>query len=336
LFCRTSFIYQIGYRIASDLIRRLLTSLGKSITKYKQEGDTERIQLDTETDLRSGTGRRFAVQIVRPEQDDGSDMKVADKEFSPRDIGNVIVLVAALGSLVWYQYPLKSSRPDATELEKNITQHDHGARARLWRDPFAAVEDYRRKFNIQHEQEPLGHWWPDLIDQGKKHVGKELILLPVLVNGAPEQEEVENRIRTRVAVVSALGIAGYEPLDGDHIGYVLKPYKHSEYMPFEWYVRSGVNGPGSSALVLWINDDGIDSPLVPIAESYEQLKPLFAKIYSDVSTITKVIGPSSSNGLRAIVETVSKPKQNREIDILNGLEIFSARAPLMMLSCFHT
>jgi len=83
----------------------LLTSLGKSITKYKQEGDTERIQLDTETDLRSGTGRRFAVQIVRPEQDDGSDMKVADKEFSPRDIGNVIVLVAALGSLVGISTP---------------------------------------------------------------------------------------------------------------------------------------------------------------------------------------------------------------------------------------
>jgi len=32
-------------------------------------------------------------------------MKVADKEFSPRDIGNVIVLVAALGSLVGISTP---------------------------------------------------------------------------------------------------------------------------------------------------------------------------------------------------------------------------------------
>ena len=50
---------------------------------------------------------------------------------------------------------------------------------------------------------------------GSPGKGEKVLLLPVILRGGPYSEDREFRLRTRYAVVSALGVAGYQPKDTD-------------------------------------------------------------------------------------------------------------------------
>ena len=71
-----------------------------------------------------------------------------------------------------------------------------------------------------------------------------MTVLLVMVQGGPYVEGIESRIRTRYAVVSALGVACFVPEDSEHIGYAqwkphpppgaTLPYDKLN-VPYEWY-----------------------------------------------------------------------------------------------------
>ena len=58
--------------------------------------------------------------------------------------------------------------------------------------------------------------------------GAGLILLPVMLPGGPYSEDQESRIRSRFAIVSALGEQGYVPEDPEHIGSVMLQWPTSQ------------------------------------------------------------------------------------------------------------
>ncbi len=52
---------------------------------------------------------------------------------------------------------------------------------------------------------------------------KNIMVLQVMLSGGPYVEDAETRRRSRYAVLSALGVAGYVPWDAEHIGYFEVP-----------------------------------------------------------------------------------------------------------------
>ncbi len=108
------------------------------------------------------------------------------------------------------------------------------------------------------------------------------ILLPVFTGGGSYSEDRESRLRSRYAVISALGESGYVPEDEDHLGAIVIPWQNTlEFGPclkdaskwftnrpsshdlsiaFEWY-RSRVFNygnqppPDQKILLLWLNED---------------------------------------------------------------------------------
>ena len=57
---------------------------------------------------------------------------------------------------------------------------------------------------------------------------KQVQILAVMIPGGPYVEDVERRLRSRRAVIEALGMAGYNPEKDDEIGYFYVPWQPLE------------------------------------------------------------------------------------------------------------
>ena len=116
----------------------------------------------------------------------------------------------------------------------------------------------------------------------------EILILPVLVTASPYEEGSETRRRLRYAVLSALALAEFEPLDSEHLSYFFfqchradsRPTKpcgvhgepeaspllalSSRVIPYEWF--KGTKYERKYVLALWVSDDVLgDHPLRQVA-----------------------------------------------------------------------
>ncbi len=157
------------------------------------------------------------------------------------------LLVAALagGVSLLPPGPLNSSRPETKSPVESILIGDQMVEARLWQDPFAAVQGHLRSTggggggsgNAQKTAgaaaavtAPRRQAMADLAgqvkwrqDAGRGGVG----LLGVMVEAAPYAEDAEARLRYRHAVLSALATQGFVPADPEHLGYLEMPWLRS-------------------------------------------------------------------------------------------------------------
>ena len=155
-----------------------------------------------------------------------------DKQSGPELGGNsIILLVAAAASAVymgWRNPPLFSTRPTEPDYEISQTKSTQDIDARLWQDPFGAVNrsiEDKRSAKIDPDD---GHRVADFLaalESGTEST--ETLLIGVDLPGDPYPEAVETRRRLRYAVLSALHVAKYVPADERHIGYLstAKPRK---------------------------------------------------------------------------------------------------------------
>lgn len=155
-----------------------------------------------------------------------------DKQSGPGLGGNsIILLVAAAASAVymgWRNPPLFSTRPTEPDYEISQTKSTQDIDARLWQDPFGAVNrsiENKRGAKIDPDD---GHRVADFLaalESGAEST--ETLLIGVDLPGDPYPEAVETRRRLRYAVLSALHVAKYVPADERHIGYLstAKPRK---------------------------------------------------------------------------------------------------------------
>lgn len=202
----------------------------------------------------------------------------------------VAIIVAASALLIQKEAPLEGARPNAQETAFHGYAY-HDISARLWQDPFGAVEK-----NVTREATGNACDTPDKrartdVPKGKKgkaaapsalpipppefehdeHIKMErgfradeqTLVLPVMVSGAPYAEDVEFRRRLRYAVVSALAKKRFQPADAQHIDYYRvcvtgpddKPIK--TIVPYEWFdLEPSLEGSTDlrSVLILWINE----------------------------------------------------------------------------------
>ena len=152
---------------------------------------------------------------------------MADAEGANRQLPAIIVAVLVIVTAVAVrQLPYEDVRPAVSE---DLTSRSAGAQdveARLWQDPFAALQAHRAliaKKETSHDGEHLGadpnHSFARLAGQIGPPSGS-VVIMPVIVYGGPYVEDAENRRRTRYAVVSGLGRWGFAPKDASHVGYV--------------------------------------------------------------------------------------------------------------------
>lgn len=145
-----------------------------------------------------------------------------DKSGMNLTSGSAVVAALAAMGLYYFHHeaPLVDLRPLAhANLEELATPQT--VEARLWQDPFAAVEKARERSGKEDSDQcrdnPGLEAFPCKAPLNKED--QDTVVLAVTVPGAPYPEDAERRLRTRYAVLSGLEQAGFVPEDWRHIGY---------------------------------------------------------------------------------------------------------------------
>jgi hypothetical protein len=127
----------------------------------------------------------------------------------PFNLNSLLVLFTLVGGILFVSQKLTSDRPVTPPNKSSDAIGGQTLEARLWEDPFHPNLDAKRLLPFS-----------DLTNEIKKHRtnGDQVLLLPVMIPGGPYSEDQESRIRSRFAIVSALGRSGYAPEDAEHIG----------------------------------------------------------------------------------------------------------------------
>ena len=230
----------------------------------------------------------------------------------------LILLAAAAGLIIYNPSPLTVNRPDT----KPIVATSGKVSARLWQDPFCAVLDApSNELNRPYS----------FADLNKEVTGKEskkkIIVIGVMVPGAPYEEDAEMRIRRRYAVLSGLLKNEFIPEDSEHIRFVRYQPETMEtvtsekislnnIVPFEWLKNAADD---RSVLLLWLNNKAFSS--APIANLRQAFKVLGL---TDKNADIKIIGPADSDTL---VSMIKEAKGAKEINkSLPDIKFYSATA----------
>jgi hypothetical protein len=241
----------------------------------------------------------------------------------------VMVVLLAAGVLV-KNVPLESARPTDPERVKFVSTSQQDVEARLWQDPFAAVEKHDKTPNpavTPAKEMSLAPHTPKALYERIKEL-HNVTVVAVSVFGGSYAEAAESRRRSRFAVVSALGFHGYHPEDAGAIGYFhIDPSETNAdnlTVPFEWFEK---RDKSSNVLVLWLNEDKLSTttPLNELHHLFNKLTP------PDLAggLRFKLIGPAGSGMLVGLVRENTDPKQ-KPIALESGstLEVFSPSATI--------
>jgi hypothetical protein len=168
---------------------------------------------------------------------------MADDKSGTNLASSSVVLVALVATGTYFfhkEAPLVDLRPTDSSIQEQAVPQTIDAR--LWQDPFAAVEKSRdksdqRELEKQCQQNPSGnnHCKPSLLEGGS-----ETLVLGVTVSGAPYQEDAEQRRRTRYAVLAGLERAGFVPRDARHIDFFLWGQDAQSHIPTPFAFDIGV------------------------------------------------------------------------------------------------
>lgn len=167
-------------------------------------------------------------------------MPIDTHRTSPMAMAGVGLIIAGMAGYLFLTPQLDSARPESAPHPR--LQGEEGARvpARLWQDPYAAATDHFRvhsddlwpriwnSFRIMAgmagNAKQLKHK-PGLMRGNLEEIGAipedaTLRFMPVFIPGSGYAEDIEDRLRTRYALVSALFEAEYEPYDRSHVSYL--------------------------------------------------------------------------------------------------------------------
>src|SRR5271157_662985 len=151
---------------------------------------------------------------------------------------SLLVFVLLSWGFVLVPPPMKSLRPASEPAQPAGPPVGQLFESRLWQDPFDSLPAARKPSTklLDLQQAFL-----------KDRKNDECILiLPVFLPGSQYPEDVENRLRSRYAVVSALAVSGYVPEDGGDIRCFSTPWPISAHNSL-LQAFAGLFGLGSGA-----------------------------------------------------------------------------------------
>ncbi len=253
---------------------------------------------------------------------------------SPFSLTTLVAILTCAGGLIIASRKISSDRPAVATMGSTVSIGDQTESGRLWADPFdLGPVPVARSGNGAFS-------WLRQQAQWEAISNRRPALLTVFLRAGPFGENREARIRTRFAVVSALGEAGYVPEDQDRIGAIDFAWPTSSELrrgwltndssdlwisnvssnpvlrqraAFEWY-RDRVFRPGRSSqtpraprvLVLWVEEDQFaDVPAARFALLLQELAGAGesgkpASIRDHFGCVL-FLGPRSSSTLRALL-----------------------------------
>lgn len=196
-----------------------------------------------------------------------------DSTFS---LATTVTLALAVAAMVLAKNPLQSSRPPGSGTGLHQTTGELKVPARLWEDPFEAVEkaiDAQKPFAVQivADGTKLGVVTATVPQQTQGDDGleslhsriraadsKSILALVVMTQDGSSVEVREERIRDRYAVGAALEVGCFVPEQGESLSYFMwdfpaagqanqkrgKSESHKpdkvQYTPYEWYSRNEI------------------------------------------------------------------------------------------------
>ncbi|OOP54911.1 MAG: hypothetical protein AYP45_17780 [Candidatus Brocadia carolinensis] len=180
----------------------------------------------------------------------------------------------------------------------------------MWQDPFQAIENHIR--HTQTKREDVDAFKDTKIPKDFRPVIgseiKDILILPVMITAGRYAENVEDRLRSRYAVLSALHVAGYVPKDAEHIGHFERAiHGQTRTIPYEWFQLDPFPSQEmkinyGAILVLWLGEEYFSG------KRLEGLRDLFnylqerIKNESPLTVLTvKVFGPTNSTTLEEII-----------------------------------
>lgn len=221
----------------------------------------------------------------------------------------LIVAIIAGGILRFYA-PLETMRPPLNEKEIEWSLGEEDVVARMWQDPFQAVENHIRHTKTKREDVDASKD-TKIPKDFRPVIGseiKDILILPVMITAGRYAENVEDRLRSRYAVLSALHVAGYVPKDAEHIGHFERAiHGQTRTIPYEWFQLDPFSSQEmkinyGAILVLWLGEEYFSG------KRLEGLRDLFnylqerIKNESPLTVLTaKVLGPTNSTTLEEII-----------------------------------
>jgi len=218
---------------------------------------------------------------------------------------SLVMLVTLLigGVVLENQLSLQGSRP----VLKSKIHHQHldeeDVDARLWQDPFQAVDQAIEHIEKEHPNEPRRDRWPEFQRSlQQKYKSDPVTILGVMVSSGPNFVDAENRIRTRYAVVSGLASSGYRPVTSEYIGYLegkdwlhvhgklTEHYAHHhmpERVPYEWFepIEKGLKDARKPwVLVVWLDDRHIFHKEMGTLRPLRNIQTLFQHLVAQKDT----------------------------------------------------
>src|SRR5271157_4657878 len=144
---------------------------------------------------------------------------------------SLLVFVLLSWGFVLVPPPMKSLRPASEPAQPAGPPVGQLFESRLWQDPFDSLSAARKPgVKLLDLQQAF--------PKDRKN-DKCILILPVFLPGSQYPEDVENRLRSRYAVVSALAVSGYIPEDGGDIRCFTSPWPicatNSEIFPYELF-----------------------------------------------------------------------------------------------------
>ncbi|BBO16905.1 conserved hypothetical protein [Candidatus Brocadia pituitae] len=231
-----------------------------------------------------------------------------DKSSYPIPALLLIVAIIAGGILRFYA-PLETMRPPLNEKEIEWSFGEEDVLARMWQDPFQAVEKHIKYFEAATNKPVIVKKFhpPEYINDIEN-----ILILPIMTTAERYAENFENRLRSRYAVLSALHVAGYKPKDAEHIGYFERAiHGQTRIIPYEWFLLDpfplnpslwshNLKQKYGAILVLWLGDEYFSG------ERITGLQNLFGDIKEcfEDKTNFKVLGPTNSTALQEIISEV--------------------------------
>jgi hypothetical protein len=191
---------------------------------------------------------------------------------------NTLLVVLTLASSVWLvSQKLTSTRPAPLAGMSREFPGEQTVEARLWEDPFKTPEQHSKGDN------PTGTDLTTLLTSIERKAKAQIQLLPVLLSGGAYSENQESRVRSRFAIVSALGQSGYDPEDAEHIGSAMLAWPTTQAL--DTLKQNAQERPQLSFAELWLQQSfNTTTPSLDLRYEWYRLRPEHLSIIADPSS----------------------------------------------------
>ena len=216
-------------------------------------------------------------------------------------LSTLLIVIAATGGFLFVNRPLESTRPAKPDQVHTVELNEERIDARLWQDPFGGTLGPGDTLSSDELSVLIA-----TISQSNDST----LVLAIYAHGGPYAEDRELRLRSRYALVTALGSQNLIAKDAEHIGAFLwrSPWTcgadsvDGDEVPirFEWFEASDralTVTPYARVLVLWLNDHAFSAELVC------QLNGLRTRFASSPLASFSVVGPTQSSTIREILSS---------------------------------